>query len=483
MKVENSNELLLQALKQRQGGQDKSGSVSKNNAVSSDSIDLTKPVRIGQTVLYVSLSKSLSLDGNSFKSGTSTGATASDTSTTDDSDTVEPTADNPLGFNFKKVAKNVLGFVTGAIRRAQADGADETKLNDLLGQARKGIDQGFGDAREELKGSGLFSEDLDKGITKSYDLIQDGLKKFEEELFGSKEDSSVTQDASATTTEASTSTTAQTDSSNQSSANQNISVIGLAAAVSNRQSASLQLTTKEGDKVSISFDQQDLWRMQQGKTSANRKALEAYGDNSGGAGKSEYAASRTQSGSSAYYSHSVGFSFSVDGNLSQDELKAIGGLVDQIGSLSDSFFGGDLQGALDQAKNLSWDDNQLASFSLDMKQSQSAAVAASVDTSQTADKSTASDQTASSSDTGQTTSSLPDLSQIFGPFADYLDRLEQMIKEVNTLFDKQGQDQLASWVVGQQQEGDNQQIAQQSDSFISFNERMHKALQALTPSS
>jgi len=97
------------------------------------------------------------------------------------------------------------------------------------------------------------------------------------------------------------------------------------------------LTTKEGDKVSISFDQQDLWRMQQGKTSANRKALEAYGDNSGGAGKSEYAASRTQSGSSAYYSHSVGFSFSVDGNLSQDELKAIGGLVDQIGSLSDSF--------------------------------------------------------------------------------------------------------------------------------------------------
>ena len=475
MKVENSNELLLQALKQRQGGQDKSSSVGKNSVASSDSIDLTKPVRIGQTVVYVSLSKSLSLDGNSFKSGAATGTTASDAGTSEDSDTVEPTADNPLGFNFKKVAKNVLGFVTGAIRRAQADGADEKKLNDLLGQARKGIDQGFGDARDELKGMGLFSEDLDKGITKSYDLIQDGLKKFEEELFGSKEDSAVGQDAATTTP-----TTTQTDSSNQSTSNQNISVIGLAAAVSNRQSASLQLTTKEGDKVSISFDQQDLWRMQQGKTSANRKALEAYGDNSGGAGKSEYAASRTQSGSSAYYSHSVGFSFSVDGNLSQDELKAISGLVDQIGSLSDSFFGGNIDSALEQAKNLSWDDNQLASFSLDMKQSQSAAVAASVDTSQTADKSAASDQTASSSDTGQTTSSLPDLSQIFGPFADYLDRLQSMIKEANTLFDKQGQDQLASWVVGQQQEGDNQQIAQKSGSFISFNDRMHKALQALS---
>lgn len=477
MKVENSNELLLQALKQRQGGQDKNNSVSKNNAVSSDSIDLTKPVRIGQTVVYVSLSKSLSLDGNSFKSGT--GTTTSDASSTEDSDTVEPTEDNPLGFNFKKVAKNVLGFVTGAIRRAQADGADETKLNDLLGQARKGIDQGFGDAREELKGSGLFSEDLDKGITKSYDLIQDGLKKFEEELFGSKEDNSAAQDAATTSTDATTPTTTQTGSSNQSTANQNISVIGLAAAVSNRQSASLQLTTKEGDKVSISFDQQDLWRMQQGKTSANRKALEAYGDNSGGAGKSEYAASRTQSGSSAYYSHSVGFSFSVDGDLSQDELKAIGGLVDQIGSLSDSFFGGNIDSALDQAKNLSWDDNQLVSFSLDLKQSQSAAVAASVDTSQTANKSSTSDQTTSSSDTEQSASTLPDLSQIFGPFADYLDRLEGMIKEANTLFDKQGQDQLTSWVVGQQQTGDNQQTAQQSDSFISFNERMHKALQAL----
>ena len=460
MKVENTNELLLQSLKQRQSGQEKSNSVSKNSGLDSDTIDLTKPVRIGQTVIYVALSKSLSLDGQSFKSSVA----ASDTTSTDDEDTVKPTADNPLGFDYKKVAKNVLGFVTGAIRRAQADGADEKKLTELLGQARKGIDQGFGDARDELKGAGLFSEDLDKGITKSYDLIQDGLGKFEEELFGKKADSA----------------TGSTDSSNgvpvantTSDGSQNISVQGLAAAFSGRQSASLELATKEGDKITISFDQQESWKWQQARSNSgvNRKALEAYGDNSNGNGRSEAAASRSQSGSSLYYSHSVGFSFSVEGNLNADELKAIGGLVDQVGSLSDSFFGGDLQGALDQAKDLSWDDSQLVSFSLDLQQSQSAAVSSS---------SSAADSKVKDSTQAEPVSVTPELSQLFGPFADYLDRLQSMIKEANTLFDKQGQDQLANWVVGQQQEGDNQQIAQKSDSFISFNDRMHKALQALS---
>ena len=459
MKVENTNELLLQSLKQRQSGQEKSNSVSKNSGLDSDTIDLTKPVRIGQTVIYVALSKSLSLDGQSFKSSVA----ASDTTSTDDEDTVKPTADNPLGFDYKKVAKNVLGFVTGAIRRAQADGADEKKLTELLGQARKGIDQGFGDARDELKGTGLFSEDLDKGITKSYDLIQDGLGKFEEELFGKKADSA----------------TGSTDSSNgvpvantTSDGSQNISVQGLAAAFSGRQSASLELATKEGDKITISFDQQESWKWQQARSnsSVNRKALEAYGDNSNGNGRSEAAASRSQSASSLYYSRSVGFSFSVEGNLNADELKAIGGLVDQVGSLSDSFFGGDLQGALDQAKDLSWDDSQLVSFSLDLQQSQSAAVSSS---------SSAADSKVKDSTQAEPVSVTPELSQLFGPFADYLDRLQSMIKEANTLFDKQGQDKLSQWVIGQQQGIEGDTLAQQSDSFTSFNDRMHKALQGL----
>ena len=459
MKVENTNELLLQSLKQRQSGQEKSNSVSKNSGLDSDTIDLTKPVRIGQTVIYVALSKSLSLDGQSFKSSVA----ASDASSTDDEEPVKPKADNPLGFDYKKVAKNVLGFVTGAIRRAQADGADEKKLTELLGQARKGIDQGFGDARDELKGTGLFSEDLDKGITKSYDLIQDGLGKFEEELFGKKADSA----------------TGSTDSSNgvpvantTSDGSQNISVQGLAAAFSGRQSASLELATKEGDKITISFDQQESWKWQQARSNSgvNRKALEAYGDNSSGNGRSEAAASRSQSASSLYYSHSVGFSFSVEGNLNADELKAIGGLVDQVGSLSDSFFGGDLQGALDQAKDLSWDDSQLVSFSLDLQQSQSAAVSSS---------SSAADSKVKDSTHAEPVSVTPELSQLFGPFADYLDRLQSMIKEANTLFDKQGQDKLSQWVIGQQQGIEGDTLAQQSDSFTSFNDRMHKALQGL----
>lgn len=210
------------------------------------------------------------------------------------------------------------------------------KLTELLGQS-KGIDQGFGDARDELKGTGLFSEDLDKGITKSYDLI--GMA-----LASSKRSSLARRRTQRQGVPIAVMGFRWQNTTSDGS--QNISVQGLAAAFSGRQSASLELATKEGDKITISFDQQESWKWQQTRTnnSVNRKALEAYGDNSSGNGRSEAAASRSQSGSSLYYSHSVGFSFSVEGNLNADELKAIGGLVDQVGSLSDSFFGGDCKG-------------------------------------------------------------------------------------------------------------------------------------------
>ena len=73
-----------------------------------DRVDLATPVRVGQMVLYVSISKSLNINGHSFTAVPSPAANSEPA--------VEPSDDNPLGFDYKAVAKNVLGFVTGRIR-------------------------------------------------------------------------------------------------------------------------------------------------------------------------------------------------------------------------------------------------------------------------------------------------------------------------------------------------------------------------------
>ena len=464
MKVDRTAELQVQNLKQREQGADKVATARHQEAQATDKVDLATPVRIGQQVIYVSLSKSLSLNGKAFDPSASAKSSELDCK-------VEPTEDNPLGFDYKTVARNVLGFVTGYIKLAQSQGKDEKELQDLLGQARKGIDKGFGSARDELKGMSMLSEDLDKGIEKSYTLIQDELQKFEDELFGVPSDEMSDEEA----TEA-VSGSSQTQGLGFSSSSQ----------------ASLEITTKDGDRVSIRFDDQENWRLQQQNrySASGRKAVEAYGSKGHGenasaqrsetgalhSGKSSGAGS-SNSSSSIYYARTQGFSFSVEGDLDADELKSIGSLIDQVGSLSDRFFGGDLDGALKQAKELSLDDNELVGMSLSLKQSQAAAIQQRAQ-SATKEPAQASDQPSTSPAATDQTQALGDLGQIFGPFADYLTRLQEMIAQANSLFDPNQQKELSGWIIGQQQGVQGDALAQANEQFSSFNQRMQQALAA-----
>ena len=463
MKVDRTAELQVQSLKQREQATGKVDSAHSQSAQSTEKVDLATPVRVGQQVIYVSLSKSLSLNGKAFDPSASAKSSELDGK-------VEPTEDNPLGFDYKTVARNVLGFVTGYIKLAQSQGKDEKELQDLLGQARKGIDKGFGSARDELKGMSMLSEDLDKGIEKSYTLIQDELQKFEDELFGVPSDETSDEEA----TEA-VSGSSQTQGLGFSSSSQ----------------ASLEITTKDGDKVSIRFDDQENWRLQQQNrySASGRKAVEAYGNKNHGenawAQRSETGALHSSkssgasgsSSSSIYYSRTQGFSFSVEGDLDADELKSIGSLIDQVGSLSDTFFGGDLDGALKQAKELSLDDNELVGMSLSLKQSQAAALQQRSE----AAKATAATGDASPSGStaqGEQAPSTTDLGQFFAPFADYLARLQEMLAQANSLFNQDKQEELNGWVIGQQRGLQGDELTQANEQFSSFNQRMQQALAA-----
>ncbi len=445
MKVDRTSDLQLQSLKQRQ--QEQEVTSGKQSVQSSDQIDLPKPVRVGQSVVYVSLSKSLSLNGKAFDA---TGNSSSSSSALEGG--VQPTEDNPLGFDYKAVAKSVLGFVTGYIRLAQADGGDDEKLKDLLSQARKGIDQGFGDARKELKGMNMLSDELDMGIEKGYDLIQDELHKFEDELFAEPTSSDESPQVDSTT-----------------------ELLGLASG----QRSSLEVTTREGDKVTIALDQQESWRLQHDRyTASGKKAVAAYGEQSS-VTKSDTANTQSRSSSSLYYSHTQAFSFSIEGDLNADELKSISSLIDQIGNLSDSFFSGDLDGALEQAQQLSLDDRQLVEMSLSLRQSQMASLSQVSDESQLASYSAEEPSNVEMAETQVDASSSPS-AELFIPFSSYLQQLQAMMAQADSLFESSQQQELNSWVIGQQQGLQGHELEQANQQFSLFNHRMKQSLVGLT---
>jgi hypothetical protein len=70
----------------------------------------------------------------------------------------------------------------------------------------------------------------------------------------------------------------------------------------------------------------------------------------------------------AGFEQGMAWQMDVMGNLDEDEQEALGNLLQDIEKLSNSFFAGDLGGALEQAMQLGFDGNELASMSLNLRQ-------------------------------------------------------------------------------------------------------------------
>ncbi|MDF2391367.1 hypothetical protein GWQ31_08405 [Aeromonas sp. 2MA4] len=287
-------------------------------------------------------------------------------------------------FDFQSVADNVLQFITGRLGAARADGKSDDDLTEMMEQARKGVDMGFGAAREQLGDWATENEDIKTGIDQSYKLIQDGLEEFEKEFFGK-----------VSTTE-----------------------MG-AVEMASRQQGYLEIQTKDGDKVVLRFN--DNWQV-----------------------KSE----NSESGSQFSLKSSQSFSFSLEGDLSSDEMDSIGKLIKGIDDLAGNFFSGNFEDLLKKAGELKLDDSQLASYSLKLKQS------------------------VKLSQTYQGASSLQDLLK---PLADYLPKLNQVQQQADTLLPESQQQALTPAVLAARGQNEPAQV----NSFTSFNQRMLEALRMI----
>jgi hypothetical protein len=228
-------------------------------------------------------------------------------------------------FTPDKVADRVLGFIEQRLKSEAAAGADTSKLESLLAQAREGVEKGFEEARKILDGMGVLKGKVAEDINATYDKIQNGLKGLESD-YGAKTPASGGGNTVAV------------------------------AARSERFAAQaetfdMQVTTRDGDRLNISIASASAsWSQSSAAAASN--------------GNGSVASASSSSGSMQI----GGWQVQVEGELDDEERAALEDLFKQVQDISSDFYSGNLAGAFDRAMQLNMDGSQLASMSLQLTQ-------------------------------------------------------------------------------------------------------------------
>lgn len=214
------------------------------------------------------------------------------------------------------VAKTMLDHIQRGLDQLKNSGASDERIQQRLEAAKEGIAKGYDQAEQQLKDMGLLDDDLKAEIAQGRNLIDAGLEQLT---------SGVEKEEGITTKMPS------------------FSESRFSSQASQQNSMSLELMTKDGDKISLSF--------MQSSSSFSYGAQEGH-----------------QIITAAGFEDNLAWQMDVVGNLDEGEQAALSNLLQDVEKLSNSFFSGDLGGALEQAMQLGFDGSELASMSLNLRQ-------------------------------------------------------------------------------------------------------------------
>ena len=357
--------------------------------------------RVGSTVLVSSLEQEVVLNERRF-----------------DNRQFDKAEENKSAFDFEEVASNVLKFVGGVVRGAAKSGADEAQLTDLIGQARSGVAKGIALAEKDL--AGFMNQEITDGIRNSKEAIGEGIDNIEKEVLSPFRG---TMEVGAS----------------------------LSAQYAQLQSGGLKITTKDGDEVEISFGQSRQY--QYSASERITSSANSNGDaNAPATPESDVVARRSLNVQLSEYR---GISFSVQGELDDDELGAISDLVKQITDVSKSFFKGDLDIALDKALELGYDEKELAGFALKLNS-----------------REVVSEKISAYKEVSDGDSS--ELKKYMRPIKEYMDELKALNQLLDTtLKDGEGYKELVTGVINQMKEVHVPDVLSAINRFHLFNGRIN----------
>ena len=357
--------------------------------------------RVGSTVLVSSLEQEVVLNERRF-----------------DKRQFDKAEENKSAFDFEEVASNVLKFVGGVVRGAAKSGADEAQLTELIGQARSGVAKGIALAEKDL--AGFMNQEITDGIRNSKEAIGEGIDNIEKEVLSPFRG---TMEVGAS----------------------------LSAQYAQLQSGGLKITTKDGDEVEISFGQSRQY--QYSASERITSSANSNGDaNAPATPESDVVARRSLNVQLSEYR---GISFSVQGELDDDELGAISDLVKQITDVSKSFFKGDLDIALDKALELGYDEKELAGFALKLNS-----------------REVVSEKISAYKEVSDGDSS--ELKKYMRPIKEYMDELKALNQLLDTtLKDGEGYKELVTGVINQMKEVHVPDVLSAINRFHLFNGRIN----------
>jgi hypothetical protein len=218
------------------------------------------------------------------------------------------------------VATTMLDFVQRGLDQLRSRGADDSRIEQRLEAAKEGIAKGYDQAEQQLKDMGLLNDELKAEIDQGRDLINLGLDQITR---GQYEGNIQSKEVNAGMPALSSSL--------------------YSSQASQQSSMSLELMTKDGDRISLSF-----------KQSAQSSSFSEQQGN--------------QFMTAAGFEQGTEWQMDVIGDLDEGEQAALSNLLQGVEKLSSTFFSGDLGGALEQAMKLGFDGNELASMSLNLRQ-------------------------------------------------------------------------------------------------------------------
>ncbi len=219
-----------------------------------------------------------------------------------------------------KVSDRIMSSILaayGQLRQARP----EANTDRFFSQVKDGLEKGFSEAKDILQNLGMLQGKIAEDVNNTYDLTMRGLDKL------------ASQAKLASTNETTVNPRVDTTMRFQN------------VAIQQSRSAEIQVKTREGDTVTISFSQ---------SASSSRSALQVrQGDSSLQAFQESY-------------SENSDFSISIEGDLNQDEQKSLQKLMKKMQKVSDAFFHGSGKAAVQHAQKLGFNDQQIAGFSMDL---------------------------------------------------------------------------------------------------------------------
>jgi len=216
----------------------------------------------------------------------------------------------------QQASETILGFISQKLESDKAGGASQEELLQRLDQGLKGFIKGFNEAKDIIEGMGLLTPKLAGEIGETYELVTEGVEALRDGINGVE------------------------------TAPNNVSQLTLGGEHSESQSFSLELTTQDGDRVSI-----DISRSSQ---SSFASSLET------GIGSSSLSVSQQSNTSSS-------FNLNVTGDLDEGEMAAINQLLQDVDQIASEFFQGNLDEAFNQALELNIDREELSSLNLQLQ--------------------------------------------------------------------------------------------------------------------